>query len=171
MSADLGTALAQVQQGIADLDTALADFDGSDIELCDLLGRVRAERMRLAGVESLVERRAAAAMTGKTLEWPGGVAEKRGGKDRKEWDHAALNRVVSATVIQPLVVNVQTGEVDRDLAALLHLAVEQYAATHRPEWRVTAIKSLGIDPDDFCTAIPGRFTVQVTLGTPEERAA
>lgn len=168
---DLGEALTLLNDSVLMLDQALPQFDGNDIEWCDLLGRIRTDRMRLADLESLVERQAARAMTGKVLEWPGGVAERHHGKDRKQWDHDAMNRAVAAAVIQPLTVNVETGAVDTELAALLHLAVEQYAATHRPEWRVTAVKPLGIDPDEFCTAVPGRTTVQVTLGKRDEAAA
>lgn len=168
---DLGEALALLHDSVAALDVALMGFDGNEIEWCDLLGRIRADRMKLADLESLTERAAARSMTGKVLQWPGGVAELHLGKDRKQWDHDAMNRAVAAAIIQPLTVDVTTGEVDRETAALLHLAVEQYAATHRPEWRITAVKPLGIDPDEFCTAVPGRATVQVTLGQAADGAA
>jgi hypothetical protein len=48
------------------------------------------------------------------------------------------------------------------LAALVQDACTRFAETHRPEWRVTVLKHMGIDPDEFCTAIPGRVTVNIS---------
>lgn len=160
---DLGDALLQLLAAVDSLNRALLDFDGSDIEVLDLLGRVRQQRMALAQLESLIETRAVKAMEQDRIEWPGGTAERRWGKDRKEWQNDELTRAVTAAIIPPLAVDPASGEVDRDLAALLHEAITAYAATNRPSWRVTAVKPLGIDPDDYCHAIPGRATVQVTL--------
>lgn len=162
---DLAEVMHHLTEGVQGLDRTLLHFDGSDIEVLDLLGHVRVLRQQLAQTESLLETRAARAMEQDRVEWPGGTAERRWGKDRKEWQHDELSRAVTAAIIPPLAVNPATGEVDTDLAALLHQAVEQYAATNRPAWRVTAVKPLGIDPDEFCSAIPGRATVQVTLAT------
>lgn len=162
-SPDLGDALAHLTGAVHDLGQALMSFDGNAVEWCDLLGRVRAQRQGLAELESLIERDAARAMPHDLLEWEGGTAERRGGKDRKEWDHTALASAVRAAIVPPLAVDPTTGEVDGSLAALLHQAVEQYAATNRPTWRVTAVKPLGIDPDEYCSAVPGRATVQVNL--------
>jgi hypothetical protein len=162
---DLGDVLTTLTDTVRLLGEALLAFDGTPVELCDLLGRIRTQRQTLAESESLVERDAARAMRTAgidVLEWEGGTAERRGGKDRKEWDHDAVTSAVTRAIIPPLAVD-QNGEVDEDLAGLLHQAVEQYAATNRPSWRVTALKPLGVDPDDYCHAVPGRATVQVNL--------
>jgi hypothetical protein len=160
-AADLGDSLALLERGVAGLDTALLGFDGSAIELLDLLGIVRDHRKNLADIESLLETRAAKAMTGDVMEWTGGTAERRWGKDRKEWKHDALTSAVTAAIVPPLAVD-PNGEVDTVLAELLHEAISAYAATNRPSWRVTAVKPLGIDPDEFCTSSPGRPSVTVT---------
>lgn len=160
---DLGDALLHLVDSVAVLDKAVGGFDGNEVELLDLLGQVRRERQHLAEIESLLERDAARVMTQDVVEWTGGTAERRWGKDRKEWQHDDLARAVTAAIVPPLAVNPATGEVDGDLAALLHTAVEQYAATNRPSWRVTAVKPLGIDPDEFCHAVPGRPSVAVHL--------
>lgn len=160
---DLGDTLTTLAAAVHDLGQALMGFDGNAVEWCDLLGRVRAVRQELAQLESLIERDTARAMPRDLLEWDGGTAERRGGKDRKEWDHDALSRAVTAAIVPALAVDPSSGEVDRDLAATLHEAITQYAATNRPSWRTTALRPLGIDPDEFCTAVPGRSTVQVTL--------
>jgi hypothetical protein len=161
---DLGDALLQLHNGVEGIDLAtLSTDDLNDIELCDLLGQVRQTRTRLAQVESVLEQRAAKAMTGDLLEWPGGTAERRHGKDRKDWDSEAVIRRVREAVTRPLVVDVMTGEMDRTTAALIYSALDAYADTNRPTWRVTKLKGLGINPDDHCTAIPGRTTVQVNL--------
>lgn len=160
---DLSDALLHLVTSVQVLDRALGDFDGSDLECLDLLGHIRQQRQELARIESVLENQAVRLMTQDQVEWPGGSAERRWGKDRKEWKHDDLVRAVTAAIIPPLAVNPATGEVDSDLAALLHQAVEQYAATNRPSWRVTAVKPLGIDPDEYCSAVPGRATVQVNL--------
>lgn len=160
---DLDDVLQALLKAIFDLDQALITFDGNDIEWADLLGRVRQSRQVLADLESLIERDTARAMTGDVLEWPGGLAERRRGKDRKEWDHDAVIRRVREAVVRPLCVDVLTGEVDMTLAALMHGALDAYSETHRHEWRVTKLKGLGVDPDEYCHAVPGRTTVQVTL--------
>lgn len=160
---DLGDALAQLTGAVATLDRSLASFAGTDVETLDLLGHLRTQRQALAQIESVLEGQAARLMTDDVVTWDGGMAERRWGKDRKEWKHDDLTRAVTAAIVPVLAVDPASGEVDGDLAALLHQAIEQYAATNRPSWRVTAVKPLGIDPDDYCTAVPGRATVQVTL--------
>lgn len=160
---DLSDALLHLTGSVTVIDQAICAFDGSEVTLLDLLGQVRRERQHLHQLESTLELRAAKAMTRDLVEWDGGTAERRWGKDRKEWKHDDLVRAVTAAIVPPLAVDPATGEVDRDLAALLHQAVEQYAATNRPSWRVTAVKPLGIDPDEFCHAVAGRPSVAVHL--------
>lgn len=164
---DLGDALLHLVTSVDVLSRALAGFDGSDVETLDLLGQVRQQRQALAQIESVLETAAARLMTQDLVTWGGGSAERRWGKDRKEWKNDDLTRAVVQAIVPPLAVDPTTGEVDSDLAALLHQAVEQYAATNRPSWRVTAVKPLGIDPDEFCHAVPGRATVQVNLSEPQ----
>jgi hypothetical protein len=162
---DLGDALLHLRDSVDVLGQATVGLDLSAVEWCDLLGQIRRDRQVLAQIESLIEREAARAMRAAgsdLLEWEGGTAERRGGKDRKEWDHDAVMTAVTRAIIPPLAVD-QNGEIDEDLAGLLHQAVAAYAATNRPTWRVTALKPLGVDPDQFCHAVPGRATVQVNL--------
>lgn len=143
------------------LDTA------EEIEALDALATVRKARQDLAQIEATIEARAAQLMSGNTVEWPGGVAERRFGKDRKEWQHDELVRQVANLVALDAATDKQSGETDDMLAALIQDAVAQFAATHRPDWRVTVLKKLGIDPDEFCHAIPGRTTIQITTAGPQ----
>lgn len=136
--------------------------DLHEIEALDALSEVRQARVALAQIEASLERRAAKVMTGNLIEWPGGVAERRFGKDRKAWQHDELIREVTSHIAREAAVDKTSGELDDMLAALIQDAVAVFAATHRPEWRVTALKQLGIDPDEFCEAIPGRTTVVLT---------
>lgn len=160
---DLGDALLHLTESVDVLGRALLDFDGSDVETLDLLGQVRLQRQALAQIEAVLETTAVRLMTQDVVTWDGGTAERRWGKDRKEWKHDDLARAVTGRIVEQLAVDPTSGVFDGDLAAVLHQAVEQYAATNRPSWRVTAVKPLGIDPDEFCVAVPGRATVQVNL--------
>jgi hypothetical protein len=162
-SPDLGDSLTALLTGVSGIDAALLDFDGNNLEVLDLLGTVREARKRLAGIESLVENKAVKLMTDNIMEWPGGVAERRFGKDRKEWDHDGLSRAVIQAIVPGLATDRFTGELDTDLSALLVDGIGQYAATNRPSWRVTAVKPLGIDSDEYCHAVKGRATVEVHL--------
>jgi hypothetical protein len=96
---DLGDALLTLTRTVADLDRALLGWDGNAFEVLDLLGHLREQRKQLAGLESLLELQAAKVMTGDLMEWPGGSAERRWGKDRKEWDHDGLASAVRAAII------------------------------------------------------------------------
>lgn len=137
-----------------------------EIEALDVLATVRAARIALAEVEAVVEGRAAKLMSGDVVEWPGGVAERHYGSKRTEWRHDDVLRKVVQLVTQVVAADATSGEVDEMLAAYLADAVDQVMATHRPEWRVTALKKIGIDPGDFCTTRPGRTTVQINTAAP-----
>lgn len=143
-----------------------AALDGlAEIEALDALGQVRTARQALAQVEAVLERHAAKVMTGNVIEWPGGVAERRFGKDRKEWQHDELVRQVVNLIAADVATDKASGELDEMLAALVQDAVARFAETHRPEWRVTVLKKMGVDPDEFCHAVPGRVTVAITQAT------
>jgi hypothetical protein len=160
---DLGEGLHSLEGAVATIDRAILTFDGSDVEVLDLLGRLRAQRQYLAQIESLVEGRAVRAMAQDVVVWDGGTAERRWGKTRKEWKHDDLVRAVAVRITEQHAVDTTTGTLDEALSHTLLEALTEFAATHRPDWRVTAVRPLGIDPDEFCTSVPGRATVQVTL--------
>lgn len=141
--------------------------DLHEIEALDALAQIRQARQGLAQIEATLERRAARVMTGDIIEWPGGVAERRFGKDRKEWQHDELIRTVVNLIATDVATDKASGELDDMLAALVQDAVARFAETHRPDWRVTVLKKLGVDPDEYCRAIPGRTTVAITQAGPQ----
>ena len=64
---------------------------------------------------------------------------------RSDWQHAPLLTTVLQAQAMRLI-NVETGEVmtaEESAALVLQL--------FRPEWRMTPLKELGINPDDFCS--------------------
>lgn len=158
--------LAALTLAVEAVDTttlAHIDADGSaETALC-LLGKVRTDRIRLAQVEASIEAEAVRRMRAKHLdrfELPGiGLFERHSGNSRKEWDHAG----VAGRVVQTLLVDPNTGEPApdeyKDFAYLLR---DRLLEAARPEWRVTALRTLGIDPSDFCTTTPGRSSIQFT---------
>jgi hypothetical protein len=136
--------------------------DDADTALC-LLAQVRTQRIRLATIEASLESLAARRMRAEhrdRVELPGvGLFERRGGVDRKDWDH----RGVASRVVRTLLVDPTTGEAApeeyRDFAYLLR---DRLLEACRTEWRTTALRKLGVDPDEFCTKTPGRTTIQFT---------
>lgn len=158
----LTSSIAEVSSAVAGwIDTA------AEVEALDALATVRQARQDLAQVEAVLERHAARVMTGNVIEWPGGVAERHFGKSRKEWAHDDLVRQVVQLIAVDAATDKASGETDEMLAALVQDACARFALTHRPDWRVTALKQLGVDADDYCSAIPGRVTVAITQAGPQ----
>jgi hypothetical protein len=158
----LSDAVRALSPAVRAVNAALLHTPDDPLSLLDLLAAVRAARQELAQSESLLEAKTAAAMPDDRVEWAGGVAERRFGKDRKEWQNDDLTRAVVQLVATDLAGDSTTGEVDDMLAALLADGINRYAATNRPSWRVTQLKELGLDPGEFCHEVPGRKTVQIT---------
>jgi hypothetical protein len=89
-----------------------------------------------------------------------GVFERHKGKDRKAWKHdelySRLLRIIRAGGAKQI--DQKTGEiVDEDAT---EQAFRVLAECARPEWRVTALRKLDLDPDEYCEVKPGRVSVQ-----------
>lgn len=108
-----------------------------------------------------VEAELLAEMPEKKLEVPGiGVFESRKATDRKQWQHAELQSTLIAKIRsgEARTVDPETGEiVEEDDVAL---TARVFTATANPSWRVTALKALDINPDEYCFATPGKWSVQ-----------
>ena len=153
------------------LSNELQGYDADEIEWLDLLASIRTQRLLLADIEAVVEGKAAAAMTGDIMEWPGGIAERRGGKNRKEWDKDRLLKAVTARLRTTLAETVDpaTGEVIQDEAVAEDVTrtVAAFTACFRPEPRIRGLRELGIRVDAYCEESPARFTVTIRpAGTP-----
>jgi hypothetical protein len=114
-------------QALARMEALLADVRYVRDRLKSLTATaLQAERIRRLTVSDIV-----------TVE--GTTEVKRSG-----WEHARLLTTVLIGQAQRLI-NVETGEVmtAEESAALL---LEMF----RPEWKLTAIREMGLDPDEFC---------------------
>jgi len=107
----------------------------------------------LGVVRSELEKAVAAAMPESQIAVTGsGVFQRHGRKDRKTWDHEMLYRDVR----DALLVDKQTGEV----------TVQTESERIRYVWhlgapRVTALRELGLDPDDYCRSEWRGYAIEV----------
>ena len=72
--------------------------------------------------------------------------ETKTGNPRKKWDHMALANVV-AKRIHDRSIDMDTGEVTKTAQQQIQELLEYASPSY---WRVTALKDIGIDPDDYC---------------------
>lgn len=100
-------------------------------------------------------------MPTKTLVVDGlGTLERRKGTDRKKWQSTDL----LAHIINLAALDRETGELyppEVTLRRLLEVLPEVVPFTGSLGWRVTALRGLGVDPDQWCETAPGRVTVTV----------
>jgi hypothetical protein len=90
-----------------------------------------------------------------------GVLEKRKGTDRRAWQSIDL----LDEILRVAVVDRETGVVLDDETMIRQRIHEVLvdAVPFNPSlgWRVTALRELGLDPDEWCETKPGRESVQV----------
>lgn len=146
------------------LDTeAQHAIDGADVEeLAHLHVALVKAKQRLATICTIVEQVLVDVMPDKRLELPGlPVLERRRGTDRKAWQSVDL----LDELFRRAVVDTTTGEVLDDEALIrqrLHeVLVDCVPFTGSLGWRVTALRDLGIEPDEWCQTSPGRVSIQV----------
>lgn len=87
----------------------------------------------------------------------GRIAQVRRGKDRTEWDHDALIRLVVARGRDERKLDEETGEYEPEGEAVARALME----CARPSWRLTPLRARGIDPDEYCASSPGRVSVVI----------
>ena len=142
-------------------DDPLFDEKFDEIGLIDLLLLVRTARQDLALVERALEDSASGRMVSDRIAVEGRwVAERRWGRDRSAWNNEDLTHEVVKRAIVESSVDRETGEIIEPNATTWAVR-DALIATARPSWRVTAVRELGIDPDEFCTSIKGRSTLQI----------
>lgn len=133
------------------------------VKLAETLGRdllaIREQRIALAQVEASVESVLARVMPVPKLDFGDLHLERKGGRDRKEWDHDGL----VAALAREFATN-EAGETDDTLLPLYGEAVRHYLrAAQVSGYRTkTGLVPLGIDPDDYSKSERGRRTVHVT---------
>lgn len=169
--ADLAAAIAAVADDPARAERerdALASFvHGPDEreKYAALLGAdllaIRTQRQALADVEASIESVLARVMPSAKLDFPGLHLERKGGRDRREWDHDGL-----VTALAHAFATDDNGEYDPTVPPLYVDVVRHYrTAAQVTGYRTkTGLVPLGVDPDGYCKSEPGRRTVQVSGG-------
>lgn len=90
-----------------------------------------------------------------------GVVERRQGATRRKWQSEELLGQVLRLALDPD----GTGELPPAgelLARIRSALLETVPFTGSLAWRVTALRELGLDPDEWCEKTPGRKAVQIT---------
>ena len=155
-----------LRAGIADMDGIRQELaDAGDLDsLAHGLHALRRLKRDLAMLESAVEADVAKLMPQPTVEFDGFVAQRRRGTDRKAWQsEQLLDQVLLRAAHDP-----ETGEVIDDpyllrdrVSELVRMTLPVVPSTG---WRVTGLKALGLDPEDWCESSPGRTSVQLHEG-------
>lgn len=91
------------------------------------------------------------------IELPdGGTMELRTGAPRKTWDKDALASIVVEKIMQESI-DPDTGVIDRPISQML-LRVLDFVSYS--SFKVTALRDVGVDPDNYCEKGPMSTTVQ-----------
>lgn len=143
-------ALGTIQMGVDDLNRALGDLDSMTVEdkattlqvLRDLFGP---QRQCEAGLERGIAHDFRDAGWDLQHELPGiGMVEVRRSKDRKAWQH---DRVQSDWLNA---ITVDGEYLDPAQVRDAFLSVASISG-----YKVTGLRELGLDPDDYCDSTPG----------------
>ena len=123
------------------------------------LAALRAARKALADWELVLADYLADALGRNTItvDGVGTVLVKHGAK-RTEWDNDALHRAVVARARDERRIDPDTGEVIESEGEAVGRVLADCA---RPSWRLTALRALGLDPDEYCATSPGRISVVI----------
>lgn len=138
--------------------------DASD--MAELLASVREARERLQQVERDLETATAKAMIGDQIITPTMRVERSRAADRKAWDHAGWQSDARAKVLRARgllgAVAVITADGEELPVSELHAALSDLQSVHGSAApRLTQLRGLGLDPDDYCERSPGRWAVRV----------
>lgn len=141
-----------------------------DLEALALVARVQAVRRTLAEVESITTRwlglTATIAKTGVLPD--GSTYEVKRGQNRKAWDHDGWKHDARAAVLAKHgvsghdLVDPESGEMVDVQGLLTH--VQEVSGSAAP--RLTNLRALGLEPDDYCETFPGLWGVQVVAPEP-----
>jgi hypothetical protein len=166
------TAIAPVETRteLADLRTAVLGLDdlrakltaaGDWPNLAIGLAQVRDLAAQLATIAHDVERDLAELMPSRREEVAGLVLERRMSRKRSEWDWDQLLPRLIRLTLDPE----GTGHIPPPMAAveaMRGLIVETIGVTPSRGPRVTQLRAMGLDPDEWCHSVPNKATVQIT---------
>lgn len=157
-----GARLLQIALNDLNPEAAHAIDDGDVEELAHLHVALTKVRQQLATICTLVEQALVDVMPDKRIELDGlPVLERRQGTDRKQWDHDRLVPVVVRKALDPD----GAGEFPADpfevMDRVVGMLTKVYPFTPSTNPRVTELRALDIDPDEWCETRPGRQSIQI----------
>lgn len=87
--------------------------------------------------------------------------EVRVGRDRKEWQHDSLVRdLVPRIAVDVGIAGAVTEDGERvDTADVVRLVIERFRECSSDGWKVTGLRALMLDPEDYCKSSRGRVSV------------
>lgn len=145
---------------VLDEEATPDNLDSYDIEtLARLLLQSREMVRVMRDITGRIEQATVRAMPHRKMVIEGvGHLEKAAETTRRAWDSPLLaGAVLKAAVTQWVQ---ETGEVVGDDVA--NMVLEAFMKAARPEWRVTALRDMGIDADNYCEVSYGEQKVRVT---------
>jgi hypothetical protein len=91
-----------------------------------------------------------------------GQIEMHTGSKRTTWDKEGLIDVLVHAIgrTMPNLFNADTGE-EVNLLDHVRMLVTMFTDAATPSWKVTGLRSYGIDPGDYCETSYGRKTIQL----------
>lgn len=130
-------------------DPEALDDDTLD-DLIHLLDRVAGAQAALGSIRGRVEREVMRRMTDTQHEAHGVTVERKGRREKVQWDNARLAWVVAQQARAERIVDTETGEAEPMEDAVTRGLIDAYGldtASKAP--RSTWLKGHGIDPDDY----------------------
>lgn len=161
----LAHAVRYLAQRLPELREACTDPEATD--MAELLAQIQAARTELVALERETEAALVRAMTSDMVCTPRLRVERKRSRDRTAWDHDgwrhdARQQVLRKAGLLGAQVLTKDGELlDKGALHAVLAQVQQVQGSGPP--KVTALRSLGLDPMDYCETSPGRTTVQVTV--------
>lgn len=168
----MADATAEVENVAAHLSAAVNYWAANlqDAEAVAVVAWAQDLRRLLADVEAAVtwaaSRNASIPKTGTLAD--GRAYTLKRGADRKGWDHDRWKHDARQEVIRmhlpagALLVDPDTGEALDAVPVAQRIAAEVQNVHGSTAPRVTALKALGLDPDNYAETIPGRWSVIIT---------
>jgi len=149
----------RLEDALALLDGALLEANDEDPQfLAALLLDLRNLKHLLAIVYKSAEQALIRSLGDRrNLETGDGLYEVRRSMKRTGWDHDELWRHVVARARDERRVDEATGEYESESEAIARVLFR----CARPSWRLTALRDMGLDPDEFCKVEPDALSVQL----------
>lgn len=166
-SAQVGRDLADLAATVAALsETVLLALDDDDTTeaVVQLLADLHAHRTELQRLEAFVNAAAAKRLRRNGKQTVAGI-KLHVGSSRVAWKNDDLAK----DACRDLYVDKATGEIDPEARQIVDLVRSRLLLCARPDWRLTALREIGIDPADYHEW--GRRTVSILADDPEPESA